>query len=380
MGSNIDIRKVDGKADLKTFIALTRDIYKNDPHFIQPLAIERLDVLSPDKNPWFQHGEACYWIAWRGDKPVGRISAQIDQLSLEKIDPDLGHFGLFECFDDDEVADALLTTATDWLKSKGMTAMSGPYNLSINEECGLLVDGFNDPPMIMMGHARPYYQRMVEARGFEKQKDLYAYFVTALVPWPDKFLRVIALAERNKAINIRPIDMKNYEAELDVVFDIFNDAWSDNWGFLPFTKNEGLHAAKSLKPLIKPHRAMIAEYDGKPAAFMVCIPDINTHIRDLDGRLFPFGWIKLLWRMLRDDEHVVRVPLLGIKKDYQSTKHGALMAILLINLIRVNIEKNGGAQRAELGWILEDNMPMRNILEQAGAKIYKTYRIYRREI
>lgn len=382
----VEIRPVESKQDLQQFLDVAGFIYKDDPKWVRPLDFERKEALSPKKNPYFEHAEAQLWLAYKDDQAVGRISAQVDQLSLEQINPHLGHFGLFECIDDAEVSEALFKTAENWLKARGMTEMSGPYDLSINEIVGLMIEGFEDPPMIMMGHTRPYYKSLVEGEGFEKEKDLLAYLISTSEPWPDKFQRIIKLAERNKNIHIRELNKRKYSEEITRVFDIFNDAWSGNWGFIPFTDAEAHHAAKELKPVVRSHRAMIAEYKGKEVAFMITIPDVNGYIKDLNGKLLPFGWAKLLWRIFKNDEFSVRTPLLGIRKEMQATPYAGLIAILLIDRIRQNIAKDhhiqqeGGAMRAELSWILEDNLPMRNILEQAGAVIYKTYRVYKKNI
>lgn len=367
-------------ADLQLFLDIPVEIYKDDPNWVHPLDFERKEALSPKKNPYFNHAQVQMWIAYKNDKPVGRISAQVDENSLKTINPTLGHFGLFECIDDAKVSNALFETACDWLRQRGMKEISGPWDLSINEMCGLLISGFDDPPMLMMGHARPYYKNLVEGAGFEKEKDLLAYFVSTLVPWPDKFLRIIALAEKNKNILIRELDKSRYDQEIESVFDIFNDAWSGNWGFVPFTDEEAKHSAKALKPIVRSHRAMIASYKGKEVAFMITVPDVNGYIRDLKGKLLPFGWAKLLWRIFRNDEYSVRTPLLGIRKEIQNTPYGGLLAILLIDRIRQNIVQNHGARRAELSWILEDNTSMRKILEQSGAKVYKTYRIFKKSL
>jgi hypothetical protein len=377
--SNIKIRPI-GTKDLQIFLDVPVEIYKDDPNWIHPLDFERKEALSPKKNPYFNHAEVAMWVAYKDDVLVGRISAQIDQLSLELINPNLGHFGLFECIDDVEVSNVLFETASNWLRERGMKEISGPYDLSINEMCGLLVDGFVDPPMLMMGHALPYYKNLVETAGFEKEKDLLAYFISTIVPWPDKFLRYISMAEKNKNIEIRELDKSRYMEEIESVFDIFNDGWSGNWGFIPFTKEEAKHSAKALKPIVRSHRAMIANYKGNEVAFMITVPDVNSYINDLKGKLFPFGWAKLLWRIFRNDEYSVRTPLLGIRKEIQNTPYGGLMAILLIDRIRRNIVEHHGARRAELSWILEDNVAMRRILEESGAKIYKTYRIYKKNL
>jgi GNAT superfamily N-acetyltransferase len=368
------------KAYIQAFIDVAAPIYADDPCWVQPLDFERHEFLSPAKNHYFDHATAQFFIAYRDNKPVGRISAQIDELSKQHHGATFGHWGLFESIDDQGVADALFKAAEDWLKDRGMDCAGGPYSLSVNTECGLLVDGFDTTPMIMMGHARPYYGQLVEGRGYAKEIDLYAYVLSRYTPWPERMYKIVEMAKRNKSITIRRLDKSNYEKELEIVFDIFNEAWSDNWGFIPFTEDEVKQAGKEMKMIIREHRAMLIEHDGEPAAFMIAIPDVNGYLADLNGKLLPFGWARLLWRIIKNDEAAVRVPLMGIKKQFQSKPIGALMALWLIHDIRVEVEASGGLERGELSWILETNLPMINILDQSGAKIYKTYRMYRRDL
>lgn len=377
--SELIIRPVISKADLRTFIRVTETVYKDDPVFIQPLMLERMESLSKDKNPFFLHAEGEYWIAERSGKAVGRISAQVDPNLQEKWGPGLGHFGLFEATDF-EAAEALFKTAADWLKAKGMTRIQGPWSLSANQECGMLVDGFDTPPVVMMPHGRPEYDGWLKKLGFEKAKDLLAWYLDIRDEPEERIGRIVAMGKRNKKIKIREIDMKRFDEELALILDIFNDAWADNWGFTPFTDAEATHTAASLKPIVKPYRTLIAEYDGEPVGFMVTIPDVNHHIRDLKGELFPFGIFKLLARMLgkKSDERV-RVPLMGIRKSLQKSKVGGIIPIMLIEATRPGVRKRG-ATFAELGWILEDNDGMNNMLREVACVHYKTMRIYEKPI
>lgn len=377
--STIKIEAIEGKKRLKTFIELQRPIFAGDPNWVQPLALERMDLFSPGKNPYFKHAEAQYFIAWKNGEPVGRISAQVDQLVQSQIRQGLGHFGCFDCVDDDDVAGALFAAAEDWLRAKGMTAAQGPWSLNANSECGLLVDGFDTPPYLMMPHARRWYERLVEAQGYSKAKDLYAYQLDITRPFNDRVMRIVRGAERNKHIHVRPLDKKNYMQEIRLVFDIFNDAWSGNWGFVPLTDEEIEHTAKSMKPLVVPHRSCICELDGEPVAFMTAVADVNALIKDLNGSLLPFGWAKLAKRMFMDYPKRLRVPLMGVRKSAQSSPVGAAMAFLLIEYIRAESVARG-SEHAELSWILEDNIGMRNILVKIGCEIYKTYRIYEKPL
>ncbi|MGY8986497.1 MAG: N-acetyltransferase [Sphingomonadales bacterium] len=379
MSETLKIKKVENKKALKTFVKMVPKFYKNDPHYVQMLDFERMGLLSKEKNPYFLHAKAEYWIAFRGDEPVGRISAQIDQLSLEKIDPKLGSFGMFECENNIATAKALFDVATGWLKSRDMTKVRGPYNLSVNSECGLLVKGFNTDPMVMMGHAPKYYGELFERLGFEKEKDLLAYSLDLNLPWPEKIERILKIGYKNKRVDIRPMDKNNFETNFEIVFDIFNDAWSENWGFLPFTKEEAHHTAKEMKPLIKPEKALFAYLNDKPVGFMITLPNINWMIKDLGGKLFPFGWAKFIWRLFTKAEVQNRVPLMGMRKDVQGSPSAGMMVMMLIDLSRKYCVKNGG-KIGELSWILEDNKAMNNILLQIGCIHYKTYRMYGKDI
>ncbi|TNE63131.1 MAG: N-acetyltransferase [Alphaproteobacteria bacterium] len=376
--STVTIRQVTDNAGLKAFVNATRAVYENDPNWIQPLMMERMDVLSADKNPYFQHAEVALWVAERDGKPVGRISAQIDSLAQEKWGPNLGHFGFFEVTDQ-EVGDALLATAEAWLKARGMKRMQGPWSFSSAEEVGTLIEGFDTPPVFMMPHGRPQYDGWLKGQGFDKAKDMLVYELDLLMPPPERALRIVAMAEKNKRLTMRPIDMKRFDEEVAVVLDIYNEAWSDNWGYVPFTKAEVEHGAKALKPIVKPYRTYLCEYDGEPVAFMLTIPDVNHKIRDLDGKLLPFGWAKVAYRMMNGKEDRCRVPLMGVRKKFQKGPLGAAMAMWMIRQSQQNVVDRG-ATFGELGWILEDNDGMNSILEEIGCKVYKKYRVYEKTI
>lgn len=374
--STLHIRPVDSRADLDTFVRLPWSLYRDDPNWVPPLLSEVKGLLSEKSNPYFGHAKARYWLALRDGKPVGRISAQIDTLVQQHMGQGIGQWGMFECENNPETAARLFEAAEGWLRAGGMTRAMGPFSLSIWDEPGLLIDGFQHPPLLMTPHHLPYYAGLVEALGYTKVKDLYAYDLDITVGFPERIQRIVAAGDKNPRIRIRKADPSRFEEEVRLVLEILNDAWSDNWGFIPLTEAEIAYAAKKMKPLVKPDLVRVCEFDGKPAAFMLTLPDLNELQRDLNGRLFPFGWAKLLWR-LRGTPFTqrVRVPLMGVRKEHQASRNGALMAMMLIEHIRrdaVGVYSN----RGELSWILEDNLPMRNILENIGCFIYKTYRIY----
>jgi len=379
MGSDVKILPVTDKAGLMAFIRAPYALYKDDPHYIAPLEMDRVDTLSTDKNPFFKHAKAQYWIAYRGDQPVGTISAQVDTLVHKHVDPKQGQIGFFECENNSATAKALFKTAEGWLKENGCAKAAGPFNLSINEECGLLIDGFDTPPMVMMGHHLPYYQDLFKAAGYKKAKDMYAYILDILPGFPEKTQRIVKMAENNPRIKIRDMDMKNYDGELATFFDIFNDAWSGNWGFIPFTDEEGRHAAKAMKPVMQPGWVRICSYKDEEVSFMVTIPDVNSLTHDFKGKLFPFNILKLLWRLKVGKVKRVRVPLMGVRKHLQGSMAGASMVFLLIETIRRKVVADGG-EVGELSWILEDNDAMNKILIDIGCIKYKTYRVFEKRI
>lgn len=382
MASNTAVRvsKVASAADERAFVDLPWALYANDPNWRAPLKDEvRALIGGPKRNPWFQHGRACFFLARRGDSVVGRISAQVCDLVQERR-PGLGQWGLFECVDDDEVASALLSAAETWLRSEGMVRAQGPISISIWDEPGLLVDGFDTPPKAMMGHHLPYYQKQVEAAGYAGVKDLLAWSVEITDGFPETFNRVVAMGERNPRIHVRPVDLARFDQEARIILDILNEAWSQNWGFVPLTDAEVEHVGKKLKPIVLAHQVLIAEYDGEPVAFLISIPDINELAADLNGRLFPFGWMKLLWRLRNPQTQWFRVPLMGVRQKLQATRTASMMAFMMIEQARRTALARHGAQWAEIGWILEDNGPMLSIAQAIEATVTKTYRIFERDL
>lgn len=377
--SDINIIEVNGKPLLRRFIRVQYEAYKDDPNFVPPLMLERLESLSADKNPYFGHAEVGLFIAERGGADVGRISTQVCDMANKQFGPGLGHFGLFEAADAD-IASALFKHAEAWLRERKMTRIQGPWDLSPNEQCGMLIDGFDTPPVILMNHHKPSYGGWMDGMGFEKAKDLYAYEMNTQMGQSEDLQKIYQLALRNKNISFREIDMKRWDDEIRLVLDIFNDAWVGNWGFVPLTEDEIAHTAKALKPLVKPWRTIVTEYKGEPVAFMITLPDINHMIRDLNGSLLPFGWAKLLWRLvLSGKETRHRCPLMGVKKELHGQRVTALMVMGMVNISLENVTKRG-SEFGEMGWILEDNHSMRNILENGTGSLYKTYRIYEKAL
>ncbi len=369
----LHVNRVKTRHQLRQFIRLPWSIYADDSAWIPPLILERKELLSP-RNPYFEHARFQSWIAYRKEAPVGRISAQIDQLHLDQHQADEGFFGMLESEDDAETFAALFQTAERWLRDQGMHRVLGPYNLSINQEPGLLVDGFETPPYFLMGHARPYYAMHMEKNGFQKLKDLLAYRVAV-----DDFTLTPAMQavtkRAKKRVKIRSLRKTNFDEDLQNIGDIFNDAWSQNWGFIPFTPKEFKQLGKEFKLVLKFEMVKIAEIDGRPAAFMVMVPNINETIRDLNGRLMPFGWLKLLWRLKVKFPQTTRIPFMGVRQQYQDSLMGAAMALMMIQALYPPAIKHR-VKDVEMSWILEDNKGTRDIIEGIKGSAYKRYRIY----
>lgn len=373
----LTVKPVENASDREAFIRLPWAIYRDDPAWIPPLLQERRDHLNPRKNPFFETAEARFWLALRDGRPVGRVSAQVNRAYLRRHQDDCGHFGMLEAEDSAEIFRALLEAAEDWLRAQGMRRVLGPFNLSINEECGLLIEGFQHPPSMLMGHARPYYAARLEALGYRKVRDLLCYHYDARYDLPPAVAHLVQKIARTEKLAIRPLDMRRYDEDLAIIMDIFNDAWSENWGFVPMSAAELHHMAKSLKPIVRPQSIAIAELDGEPVAMAIGLPNVNEAIADLDGRLLPFGWAKLLWRLKVKTPKTARVPLMGVRKAYHGSMLGAALATSVIDSIR-RAQRALGVEGGELSWILEDNLPMRHMIEFFGGVAYKTYRIYER--
>lgn len=372
--SNITILPVQGGALLKRFIRLPSRLYATDPHFVPPLEVERLDALRPGKNPYFEHAEAQLFLAVKDGRDVGRISAQVDQLVKEQ---DLGFFGLLAAENDAAVIAALFDAAEGWLRQRGRTRVRGPFSLSINEETGLLIDGHDTPPMVFMPHDPRYLPARVEAMGYAKAKDVVAYLQDVVPGFPEDVMRLVRRAEK-RGIRIRHIDMRRIDEEFQLVKDIFNDAWSGNWGFVPFTSAELTHMAKGLKPLLDPTWTAVAEYEGKAVGFAILLPNLNEVIRDFGGRLLPFNWLKMLLRLKRG-VRTGRVPLMGVRRNFAGSLLGGMVPLAMIHSLQVHAAPKG-MLHGELSWILEDNRPMRSMIEALGAKAYKTYRVYEKSL
>ena len=375
----ITIEQVTTAAQREAFIRLPWSIYRDDPNWVPPLLMERRDHLNPKKNPFFQRAEAKFWLALQDGHPVGRISAQVNQAHLERHRDDCGQFGMLEAEDRPEIFEALLGAAEGWLRERGMKRVTGPFSLSINEESGLLVKGFEHPPSLMMGQAPRYYGPRVEACGYRRVQDLICYRYPSSLELPEKTTQPLRRMAEKEGLVVRALDMRRYEADLAVIVDIFNDAWQTNWGFIPMTRDDVRHLAKELKPIVRPQGIAIAELQGEPVAMAITLPNLNEAIADLNGRLLPFGWAKLLWRLKVKTTRSVRLPLMGVRSRYHGSRLGAMLAFAVIERVRQEQLKLG-VEVGELSWILEENRPMCHMIEHFGGEPYKTYRVYAREL
>ena len=374
MNGEVAVREVRNRRDLDAFLRVPFSVHADDPNWIPPLFFERRQFLDRTRNPYFDHAEAVFWLAERNGAPVGRISAQVDRLAP----PGVGHFGMVSAHDDSQVVAALMAGVEEWLREKNCSVVTGPFNLSINQECGLLVDGFGTPPSMMMPHDPAYLGPMLEGLDYRKATDLYAFEYDTDSGLAEKVAR---LKERafSRRLRIRCLDMKNYRAEIQTLTDIFNDAWSGNWGFVPFTAAEVEHLAREMRLLIHPRLVWFAEMDGEPIAFAVCLPNINEAIRDLGGRLVPFGWAKLLWRLKVRRPRSARLPLMGLRRRFSGTPAGSLAPFLIIAAL-LSEGKAMGFTMAELSWVLEGNAASIQLIEAAGGRRYKTYRLYEKPL
>jgi GNAT superfamily N-acetyltransferase len=376
MTETLRVRELAPGERLGPFLDVAWTFNAADPAWVPPLRMVLSTVLDPGKHPFHEHAEVALFLAERGGRAVGRIAAVVNRLHNHTHGDRTGFFGLFECEADAATARALLDAAAAWLGERGMQVMQGPMNLSTNEEIsspGVLIDGFDTPPYITMSHNPPYYGALMEAAGLAKAKDLLAYRIPSPEIPPRLARGMDAMLKRHGA-TVRSLDMKRFDQEVAVIQDIYNSAWSLNWGFVPFTDHEFRHVAKDMKQIIDPSLCLIAEVKGEPVGFSLALPDLNQALKHLkNGRLFPFGIFKLLWHQRR--VNALRVITLGFKPQFQ---HAGLGAAFYLKTFQNGAAR--GYRVAEGSWILEDNLLMRQALEKMGGYAYKTYRIYDRAL
>lgn len=369
----VRILPVEGRRMRARFIDMPRALYADDPAWIEPLRVERRHHLSP-RNPFFEHGTGALFLAQRGERTVGRISAQIDELHLERHGERTGFFGMLEAEDDAESFEALFGAAEAWLAERGMRRVLGPFNFSINQDCGQLVEGFESPPQMMMPHGRPYAPGRIEACGYAKERDLLAYHMATEFEWSRR-----KLGGDRDALTLRPLAKSRMRSELRTMRELFNDAWADNWGFVPFTEKELEELGSFLKFVVPAEYVWFAERAGEPVGFIVVLPNLNEAIADLRGRLVPFGWAKLAWRLKVRPPRTARMVLLGMRRDLQRSLAGARVVHSLIGKVQESLLASG-VHALEASWVLEDNRPVRSVIKAFGGQVYKRYRIYAKEL
>ena len=384
MNGEVVIDPVEGKRGRALFVDTGRRFASREPHAVPQLRGEQLELVDPAKNPFFGHAAHQLFVARRGDAVVGRISAHIDRLALELprqqgFGPGAGMFGYFDAAEE-AVAHALLRAAEDWLRGQGMDRAIGPISMSIWEEPGLLVSGQDHAPMIMMGHHPEIYQHWIESAGYARAKTLLTYDLDVTVGFPPLIRRIVQSGQRNERISLRPVDLSRWDEEVETILAILNDAWSNNWGFIPFTNAEIAYAGKKLKPIIHPQINLIAEVDGKPVAFMLTLPDINDVLRKVNGRLWPLGWLRLLRWMRKPSGAGMRVPLMGVRRELHNSRLASQLAFMMISQIREVAIAEYQTKRAEIGWILDDNQGMKAIADAIGSTVNREYAIYERSL
>lgn len=376
----VTIHPVETQGDKREFVELAFRLNRGDPAWVPPLKSEAFALIDPKKNPWFEHGKAQLFLARSDGRTVGRISAHIDELALAQpveqgMGPGTGNWGLLEA-EGAEVAQALFVAAEDWLRSEGMHRSLGPLSISIWDEPGLLIEGFDTPPTIMMGHNSPLYRVWVEDAGYRPLKQLYNYDLPVVDGFPPLINRIVAAGEKNARIRIRKVDKRRFNAEAKLIMGMLNDAWSDNWGFVPLTDTEIAFVGKKLKPLVFEDLIRVAEVDDEPVAFMIVLPNINELLIDMDGSLLPFGWARLLWWLKRPKSHTLRVPLMGVAKSLQNSRMASQLAFMMIEFIRRDAVRDYGTKHGDLGWVLEDNQGMNAVAKAIDAKVNRVYQIY----
>lgn len=364
----VTVREVKGKSDLRRFIKFPWRVYKGDPNWVPPLIMDMKTRLNPAKNPYFEHSPAALFLAEKEGKIAGRIAATVNNNHNRVHNENIGFFGFFECLDDEEVADELFKKAAQYLRQKGVTTMRGPANLTSNDDWGLLMEAFDKPPVLMMSYNPRYYIKLVDNFGFKKAMDLYAYWMTQ-DQITERIMRAAELIKKRTKITIRPLNMKDFRAEVKRVMEVYNAAWIKNWGFVPMTENEIKHLAKDLKLIINPEIFLVAEAEGKLVGFSMALPDANQAIKRVNGRLFPLGIFKLWYYMKKI--HTVRVLAMGVIPEYRN--RGIDVAFYAETFKRGT---GIGFDSGEFSWVLEINELMNRAAEKMGAKIYKTYRIY----
>ncbi len=366
--------QVSTKKELIEFIRVPWRIYRGDPNWVPPIVADMLTLLNKEKNPFFKHADAdFFYITDDLHRPLGRIAAIYDRNHFKFRGENVGYFGYFECVDDDSVAEKLFELVHDWHIKRGSVFVRGPINLSMNNECGLLIEGFDGPPLFMMTYNPQYYAKLIENNSYKKVKDLYAYWIDTYYNPPEKVFKLASRLEKSSDYTIRNLKMKEFDEELKRFQKIYNEAWKDNWGFVPLTEDELKFMAKRMKMLVLPDLVAIAEKDGNPVGVAFAMPDYNFVFKKMKGSLFPFGIIKFL--IYKGQIPRARFIALGVVKEY---RYKGLEVALIARLLKAGMKR--GYIGAELSWTLEDNKAINSLIEKFGGKLYRRYRIYEKKI
>jgi hypothetical protein len=376
----ITVREHTPGGNVEPFLRAASEVFRGDPAWIAPLDLDIKERLHPAKNPFFKRADVTLFTAWRGARLVGRCSAQIDREHLRLWKDDTGFFGFFDTVDDPEVGRALIAAASKWLAQRGMKRMMGPFSLYVNEEIGVLIDGFEHPPVLMMGHSRNWQARIAEEAGLTGEKDLLCWRYTTDTPFPDRVVKAWEQVKTLPEVRLRSVNPAKMHSELEAIMDIYNDAWKGKWAMVPALPDEVEKVAKDLKLIIDPDLAFIAEVNGRPAGMCIMLPNVNEVIRDLDGKLLPFGLFKLLWRMKVKHPTSCRLMMLGIKSDLRHNvkRYGGLSAAMYMEVARRGMAK--GYTWSELSWTRADDAPINLGIRSMGARVYKKYRVFQKAI
>ena len=355
---------------LRKFIKFPWKIYKDDPNWVPPLIFDQLQLFTPGKNPYLSHSKAQLFMAFRGEEPVGRISAHENKQHSQVHKDGAGFFGFFECINDQPVANALFDAAASWLRERGLKTMRGPLSFSVNHEVGLLIDAFDEPPLIRMTYNPPYYAGLIEGYGLQKIQDLYAYAMFESEGFPERLRDIAGFVLEDPKLVVRTMDVRDFKNERDRIKKIYTEAWSENWGAVPLTEKEFDHIVGDFKLIYDRDLSFIAEYDGEPAGLSLVLPDMNQALKKAAGRLFPLGLLKILWHRRKISSW--RMPVLGVLKKHRMRGIEAVFCCRTYDAAK----KKKNYRKCELSWILESNVAANSLLKKMGARRSKTYRIY----
>lgn len=372
----LHVRRVGDKADYHAFVDCQFAVQGALPNFIPPLRSSILQAVEPKRSAFLRENESAAWVAFRDGQAIGRIMAIVNRAYLQRYGDNKGHFGFLEAIDEPMLFETLLSAAAEWLSERGLSGMIGPFSPSVNHETGLLVEGFDKPPVYGMNYAPPYYGERLEALGMKPAMDLFSFSCeTGKKTMPADLQRLVTRAHASGEFRLRPMRMRNYWSEIDLLISLYNDGWLDNWGSTPMSRAEGRELGRMLLPLVSRHWVYFVEYRGEPVAVALHMPDLNQAIADLDGGVLPFGWLKLIYRMRRPTVTGGRLMLLGVKRQWQKNSVGPMAALLLIdNMLR--LASDNGIETAEVGWILQTNRAILAIAQRLPLQGRRTYRLY----